>query len=77
MAVLVTHIVGEIVYEAEGVIERVKGWVVGMAVPEVVLQVVAERVIVTERVRDDVRENVETAVVGRGDNDLVLLNVIV
>ena len=28
-------------------------------------------------VKDVVRENVETAVVGRGDNDLVLLNVIV
>ena len=61
----VTEIVGErdrdteIVYEVEGVMEQVKGWVVGMAVPEVVLQVVAERVIVTERVREVVPESVK------------------
>ena len=66
----VTEIVGErdrdteIVYEVEDVMERVKGRVVAMGVPEVVIQVVAERVIVRDCVTEVVPERVKGWVVG-------------
>jgi hypothetical protein len=64
----------------EGVIERVKGCVVGIAVREPVLQVVTERVTLTERVKEVVTLLVarkDGRVVGIGDGDPVMLRLFV